>query len=90
MNDFETIDSTALEAVNGGALPIKPIIKGVEKGAELVKDGYNAVKPYAKKAYDWLGIGTTIATAGELAHEGWNYLFGHKPQQPQPAPGGHQ
>jgi hypothetical protein len=89
MNDFETIDSTALEAVNGGALPIKPIIKGVEKGAELVKDGYKAAKPYVKKAYDWLGIGTTIGTAGELAHEGWNYLFGHKQPAPQ-TQGGHQ
>jgi hypothetical protein len=90
MTDFETIDSTALENVNGGALPIKPIIKGVEKGAELVKDGYKAVKPYVKKAYDWLGIGTTIGTAGELAHEGWNYLFGHKQQPQQPQQGGHQ
>jgi hypothetical protein len=34
MNDFETIDSTYLEDVTGGALPIKPIIKGVEKGAD--------------------------------------------------------
>lgn len=90
MSDFETIDSTSLELVNGGALPIKPIIKGVEKGAELVEKGYKAAKPYVKKAYDALNIGATIGTAGQLIHDGWNYMFGGKPQQPAPqAQGGH-
>jgi hypothetical protein len=94
MSDFETIDSTALELVNGGALPIKPIITAAEKGVELAEKGYKAVKPYVKKAYDALNIGTTIGTAGQLIHDGWNYMFGPKqpPQQPAPAPqaqGGH-
>ena len=89
MTDFQTIDSKKLEVVSGGALPIKPIIKGVEKGAHLVKEGYEAAKPYAKKAWDGINFVGTASAVGETVHQGWNYFFGHK-QQPQSQPAGGQ
>lgn len=93
MSDFETIDSTALESVNGGALPIKPIIKLGEKGIHAAKEVYNDLaKPLLKKAYDGLNIAGNIATVGNAIHDGWNYMFGPKqpaPQAPQPQPQGH-
>ncbi|HEY1547974.1 MAG TPA: hypothetical protein VGG28_09140 [Kofleriaceae bacterium] len=84
MSDFETIDSLALENVNGGALPIKPLIKLGEKGVELAKDGYKLAKPYLKKAYDGLNLAGNIATVGNAIHDGWNYMFGSKDHAPQP------
>jgi hypothetical protein len=84
MSDFETIDSTALELVNGGAIPLKPIIKGVEKGAELVEKGYKAAKPYVKKAIDGLNIVGNLTTVGNAIHDGWNYMFGSHDAPPKP------
>lgn len=82
MSDFQTIDSIQLETVNGGAIPIKPIIRGVEKGAELVKDGYQAVKPYAGKVWKGIEYVGTGAAAVDAAHGVYNYFFGPK-QQPE-------
>jgi len=89
MNDFETIDSTNLEGVTGGALPIKPIINGAKEVVKYGEKAYQAAKPIAKKVWDGLNVVGTVSAAGEAVQQGWNYFF--PPKQPAPQPeGGHQ
>ena len=78
MNDFQTIDSTNLEGVTGGALPIKPIINGAKEVVKYGEKAYEAVKPIAKKVWDGVNVVGTVGAAGEAIHQGWNYLFGKK------------
>ncbi len=92
MSDFETIDVVELNDVTGGVgNPLKligPAVRGVGRA-------YEAVKPYAKKAWDAVNVVGTAAGAAEAIHQGYNWLTGRgeQPQQPQqpaqPPQGGH-
>ena len=74
MSNFETIETSDLDKVTGGGLPIKPIIKGAEKAWEVSK-------PYLKKAWNAFNIASTAKTI-------WDALPFHGSQQPQQGQGG--
>ena len=85
MSDFETIDVVELNDVTGAGNPLKlvgPVVRGAERA-------YQAVKPYAKKAWDAVNVVGTVGAAADAVHEGYNWLTGRNKQPQAPAEGGH-